>query len=157
MAYQKLQVERALEVIPSDTIDIPAVSGPAVDSTMTQPPILQRTIIDATQDFTAIVGLIGSPVIIGTSIARVESVNSAATLTLDAPIAGAAAVGYKIYVGATNPGCVLYSGTGGDIRVLTSSGADLTFVGTAPGAFIPVQVKRVFDTGTDAESILALW
>ncbi len=157
MAYQKLQVERALEVIPSDTIDIPAVSGPAVDSTMTQPPILQRTIIDATQDFTAIVGLIGSPVIIGTSIARVESVNSAATLTLDAPIAGAAAVGYKIYVGATNPGCVLYTGAGGDIKVLTAGNDEVTFTGTAAGAFIPVQVKRVFATPAPPAGIIALW
>ncbi len=157
MAYQKLQVGTGIAVIPSDTIDIPAVSGPVVDSTMTQIPPTTSTIVDSAQDFTTIVGLVGSPVIVGTGIARVASVASATSITLDAAIAGAAAVGYKIYVGATNPGCVLYSGTGGDIRVLTSSGADLTFVGTAPGAFIPVQVKRVFDTGTDAESILALW
>lgn len=157
MAYQKLQVGTGIAVIPSDTIDIPAVSGPVVDSTMSQIPPDTSTIVDSTQDFTAIVGLVGSPVIVGTSIARVASVGGPTQITLDDAIAGAAAVGYKIYVGATNPGCVLYSGTGGDIRVLTSSGADLTFVGTAPGAFIPVQVKRVFDTGTDAESILALW
>lgn len=157
MAYQKLQVGTGIAVIPSDTIDIPAVSGPVVDSTMSQIPPTTSTIVDSAQDFTTIVGLVGSPVIVGTGIARVASVASATSITLDAAIAGAAAVGYKIYVGATNPGCVLYSGTGGDIRVLTSSGADLTFVGTAPGAFIPVQVKRVFDTGTDAESILALW
>ncbi len=157
MAYQKLQTGTGIAVIPSDTIDIPAVSGPVVDSTMTQNPPGLTTIVDDTQDFTAIVGLVGSPVIVGTSIARVASVNGATNITLDAGIAGTTAVGYKIFVGATNPGCVLYSGTGGDIRVLTSSGADLLFVGTAPGAFIPVQVKRVFATGTDAISIVALW
>jgi len=157
MAYQKLQVGTGIAVIPSDTIDIPAVSGPVVDSTMSQAPSSTTVLVDDTQDFTAIVGLVGSPVIVGTGIARVASVTSATSITLDDAIAGAAAVGYKIYVGATNPGCVLYSGSGGDIRVLTSSGADLLFVGTAPGAFIPVQVKRVFATGTDATSIIALW
>ena len=157
MAYQKLQVGTGIVVVPSDTIDIPAVSGPVVDSTMSQIPPTTSTVVDSTQDFTAIQGLVGSPVVIGTSIARVATVVDATSITLDAAIAGTAQVGYKIYVKDSNPGCVLYSGTGGDIRVLTSSGADLTFVGTAPGAFIPVQVKRVFDTGTDAESILALW
>ncbi len=157
MAYQKLQVGTGIAVIPNDTIDIPAVSGPAVDSTMSQTPPSTSTIVDATQDFTTIVGLVGSPVIVGTSIARVASVANATTIALDSAIAGAAIAGYKVYVGATNPGCVLYTGSGGDIRVLTSSGADLTFTGTVAGTFLPVQVKRVFDTDTDATDIIALW
>ena len=157
MAYQKLQVGTGIAVIPSDTIDIPAVSGPVVDSTMTQVPPTTSIIVDSTQDFTAIQGLVGSTVLVGSSIARVSAVNGATQITLDAAISGTSAVGYKIYVKASNPGCVLYSGSGGDIRVLTSSGADLTFVGTAAGAFLPVQVKRVFSTGTAATDILALW
>lgn len=157
MAYQKLQVGTGIAVIPSDTIDIPAVSGPVVDSTMTQVPPTTSIIVDSTQDFTAIQGLVGSTVIVGSSIARVSAVNGATQITLDAAISGTSAVGYKIYVKDSNPGCVLYSGSGGDIRVLTSSGADLTFVGTAAGAFLPVQVKRVFSTGTAATDILALW
>ena len=157
MAYQKLQVGTGIAVIPSDTIDIPAVSGPVVDSEMTQAPPTTTLIVDSTQDFTAIQGLVGSTVIVGTGIARVSAVGSATQITLDAPIAGNVAVGYKIYVNDSNPGCVLYSGSGGDIRVLTSSGADLTFTGIAAGAFMPVQVKRVFSTGTTATDILALW
>ena len=157
MAYQKLQVGTGIAVIPSDTIDIPAVSGPVVDSTMSQIPPDTSTIVDDTQDFTAIVGLVGSPVIVGTSIARVASVGGPTQITLDAAIAGAAAVGYKIYVGATNPGCVLYVGNTGNLRVLTTSGADLTFVGIPAGAFVPVQVKRVFATNTTATDIVALW
>jgi len=156
MAYQKLQVERALEVIPSDTIDIPAVSGPVVDSTMTQIPPTTSTIVDGTQDFTAIVGLVGSPVIVGTSIARVVSASDT-TITLDAPIAGTVAVGYKVFVGATNPGCVLYSGAGGDIKVLTAGNDEVTFTGVAAGAFIPVQVKRVFANPAPPAGIIALW
>ena len=157
MAYQKLQVGTGIAVIPSDTIDIPAVSGPVVDSTMTQAPPTTTVIVDSTQDFTSIQGLVGSTVVRGNGIARVASVSNATTITLDAAIAGTAAAPYQIYVKDSNPGCVLYSGSGGDIRVLTSSGADLTFVGTAAGAFLPVQVKRVFSTGTDATDILALW
>lgn len=157
MAYQKLQVGTGIAVIPSDTIDIPAVSGPVVDSTMSQIPPDTSTIVDATQDFTAIVGLVGSPVIVGTSIARVASVGGPTQITLDDAIAGAAAVGYKIYVGATNPGCVLYVGNTGNLRVLTTSNADLTFVGIPAGSFVPVQVKRVFATDTTATDIIALW
>lgn len=157
MAYQKLQVGTGIAVIPSDTIDIPAVSGPVVDSTMTQNPPTESTILDDTQDFTTIVGLVGSPVIVGTGIARVAGVASATSITLDAAIAGAAAVGYKIYVGATNPGCVLYVGNTGNLRVLTTSNADLTFVGIPAGSFVPVQVKRVFSTDTTATDIIALW
>ena len=157
MAYQKLQVGTGIAVIPSDTIDIPAVSGPVVDSTMSQTPPSESTIVDATQDFTAIVGLVGSPVIVGTSIARVASVANATTIALDAAIAGTAIAGYKIYVGATNPGCVLYVGNTGNLRVLTTSNADLTFVGIPAGSFVPVQVKRVFATDTTATDIIALW
>ena len=56
-----------------------------------------------------------------------------------------------------NLGCVLYVGTAGDIRVLTVGGDTVTFVGINTGAFIPVQVKRVYSTGTSASNILALW
>jgi len=157
MAYQKLQVGTGIAVVPSDTIDIPAVSGPVVDSTMTQVPPTTSIIVDSTQDFTAIQGLVGSTVIVGSSIARVASVPSATQITLDAAIAGTSAVGHKIYVKDSNPGCVLYVGGAGDVRVLTSSGADLTFVGIAAGTFMPVQVKRVYATDTTATDIVALW
>ena len=157
MAYQKLQVGTGIAVVPSDTIDIPAVSGPVVDSTMSQVPPTTSTVVDATQDFTASQGLVGSTIVIGTSIARVASVASATSITLDAAIAGTAVAGYKIYVKDINPGCVLYVGGAGNVRVLTSSGADLTFVGIAAGTFMPVQVKRVYATDTTATDIVALW
>lgn len=157
MAYQKLQVGTGIAVIPSDTIDIPAVSGPVVDSTMTQAPPTTSTIVDSTQDFTAIQGLVGSVVVRGNGIARVAAVAGATQITLDAAIAGTSAEPYQIYVKDSNPGCVLYVGGAGDVRVLTSSGADLTFVGVAAGTFMPVQVKRVFSTNTTATDIVALW
>lgn len=85
MAYQKLQAGRALTIVPSDTVNIPDVSG------------------------------------------------------------------------GTNNGCVLYVGTAGNLRVLTVGGDDVTFIGINTGAFIPVQVLRVFATGTTAANIIALW
>jgi hypothetical protein len=59
--------------------------------------------------------------------------------------------------GIGNNGCVLYVGGSGDVRVLTAGGDDVTFVGINGGTFVPVQVLRVWATGTTATSIIALW
>jgi len=56
-----------------------------------------------------------------------------------------------------NTGCVLYVGSGGDVRVLTAGGDDVVFVGVASGTFLPVNVLRVFSTNTGASQIIALW
>jgi len=85
MAYQKLQVGRAAAVTPSDTVNIPSVSG------------------------------------------------------------------------GDNNGCVLYVGGAGNLKVKTVGGDEVTFVGVNTGTFLPVQVVRVFSTGTSATNILALW
>ena len=88
MAYQKLQVQRAAAVTPSDTVNIPYVGG---DGTTPNWP------------------------------------------------------------------CVLYIGTGGNLRVMTEGGDDVTFSNVAAGAFLPVNVVRVYATNTTASNILALW
>jgi hypothetical protein len=85
MSYQKLQAGRAAAVTPSDTVNIPAVTG------------------------------------------------------------------------GTNNGCVLYVGGDGDLKVTTIGGDDVTFVGVLAGTFLPVQVLRVWSTGTTATDIVALW
>ena len=85
MAYQKLQVGRAASVTPSDTANIPSVSG------------------------------------------------------------------------GTNNGCVLYVGSAGNLRVQTVGGDDVTFNNINTGAFIPVQIVRVYATATTASNRLALW
>jgi hypothetical protein len=84
--YQKLQVGRAAAVTPSNTVDIPSITG-----------------------------------------------------------------------GTSNNGCVLYVGGAGNLRVDTVGGDDVTFTGVLAGSFIPVQVTRVYATGTTATSIVALW
>jgi hypothetical protein len=59
--------------------------------------------------------------------------------------------------GEGNNGCVLYVGGFGDIKVDTVGGDLITFVGVNGGTFFPVQVLRVYATGTTATDIIALW
>jgi hypothetical protein len=59
--------------------------------------------------------------------------------------------------GSGNNGCVLYVGGAGDVKVLTVGGNEVTLVGIAAGTFIPIQVLRVFATGTTATNIVAIW
>ena len=59
--------------------------------------------------------------------------------------------------GGANNGCVLYVGTGGDLKVLTVGGDEVILSNIQDGTFLPVQVLRVFATGTTATSIVALW
>ena len=42
----------------------------------------------------------------------------------------------------------IFSGSGGSVKVTTAQGTDVTFTGLAPGSIIPVQVIRVWSTGT---------
>jgi hypothetical protein len=56
-----------------------------------------------------------------------------------------------------NSGCVLYVGTGGNVRVLTVGGDDVVFTNVQDGSFLPIQVLRVFATNTTASNIVALW
>jgi len=153
MAYQKLQVERALTVVPSDTINIPNVAGPSVSGTTDG--AVPSKLVDSTAAFTSsLVGFIVYNTTDGTS-AVVRSVDSATVLTISANIM-AAAEDYVLYAD-DNQGCVLYAGNTGNVRVLTAGNDDVTFVGIPAGSFVPVQVKRVFATDTTATDIVALW
>ena len=153
MAYQKLQVERALTVINSNSINIPNVAGPSVSGTIDG--AIPSKLVDSTAAFTfSLVGFIVYNTTDGTS-AVVRSVDSPTVLTISDNIM-AASEDYVLYAD-DNQGCVLYAGSGGNIRVLTAGGDDVTFVGVAPGAFVPVQVKRVFASDTGPTDIVALW
>lgn len=59
--------------------------------------------------------------------------------------------------GSVNYGNVLFVGTGGNLRVLTIGGDDVTFNNIQDGSFLPLQVTRVYATGTTASQIIALW
>jgi len=59
--------------------------------------------------------------------------------------------------GSGNNGCVLYVGGVGNLKVLTVGGNEVTFTNVPTGTFVPVQVLRVFATGTTATNIVAIW
>ena len=154
MAYQKLQTERALAVIPSDTINIPNVAGPAASGT-TDGAAVTNKLVDSDANFTfAMLNYIVYNTTDSTG-AQVTAVDDANTLTLSADIMDTGEA-YTVY-SDNNVGCVLYSGAGGDIKVRTAGGDDVTLSGTAAGAFLPLQVVRVFATPAPPAGIIAMW
>jgi len=50
----------------------------------------------------------------------------------------------------------LFIGTGGNVRVTTVNGHDVTFLNVASGTVLPVTVKRVWSTSTTAGNIIGL-
>jgi len=163
MAYQKLQVGLAADVIPSDTIDIPLESSENLTGVTTATAVSKLD--DTNIDFTVIQGLHAGAIVVNTdtqTIATVTAIDSATVLSLSADIFVAPGFGenYIIYL---NPqanhgvGAILYVGAAGDVKVKTTSGSVVTYVGINAGTFMPVQVTQVFATGTTATSIIANW
>lgn len=52
---------------------------------------------------------------------------------------------------------VIYVGVTGDVKVTTAQGDDTVFVAVPAGVVIPVQVIRVWATGTNATSLLRIY
>jgi len=52
---------------------------------------------------------------------------------------------------------VLFVGTGGNVKVRTRGGSDITFNNVADASFIPVVATMVYSTGTTASDILILY
>ena len=48
-------------------------------------------------------------------------------------------------------------GVGGNVKVLTAGGDEVTFQNLNNGQFVPVQVVKVFATDTTATGLIALW
>ena len=92
------------------------------------------------------------------AIATVTERDSASVLSLSADIFTGTPENYSIYPD-DNPGCVLYIGGAGNIKVLTAGNDEIIFTGVLQGTYLPVQVKKVFATGTTvaANVINALW
>lgn len=154
MAYQKLQASRALEVLLSDTIDIPNPAMLAVDSTTTGSGVAK--LIDSEGDFIN-KGIKAGDIIYsqGNVLSEVFSVDSATELTVTVAIGPSRT--YKIYSQVTpQNGCILYVGLTGDLKVNTAAGDTVTFKDVQAGSFIPVQVTRAWATSS-ASDIVALW
>jgi hypothetical protein len=54
-------------------------------------------------------------------------------------------------------GVCLYVGTGGDITVTMLSGQVVTFSNVPNGSFMPIQIKKLWSSGTGASNILGLY
>jgi len=155
MAYQKLQVSRALVVIPSDTVDIPFPGALMISSTTTGVPAALN-VVDLGGDFINKGVRPGDIIYSGTTIAAtVVTVDSATELTATAAVPNA--TDYKIYKAGANEGCVLYVGTGGNVDLITAGGDTVLYTGVPTRMFMPVQVKRVKASLTGASTIIAQW
>jgi hypothetical protein len=157
MAYQKLQVSRALQVIKSDNASIPY---PSVVETGTNSTIVVGALEDLSATFVTNNVQVGDVVYNTTTgtAATVTRILDNTRLFLNADIFLAAGNSYIIYTqNIKAEGCVIYVGTGGNLHVLTHGGDDVVFSNVLGGTFIPVQVLKVFSTGTSAANIVALW
>ena len=162
MANVRIQPSRALAVYKSDNADIPY---PAVATSGTTTANGASQLIDAGKNFPALQIYPGN-IVYNTATgasATITDVSPATPtiLTLNANIFTAFPEAYVIYqsspmAGGQNTGCVLYVGTGGDVEVTTAGNDKVTFVDVQNGSFLPVQVVKVWNTGTSAD-ILALW
>lgn len=167
MAYQKLQAGKAWEVNRSDNTVIPDVGLGVATGTTTSGSATQLidaarigsdTAVQATLNFiTAGVraGMIAVNTTDGTQ-SEITAVVNGTTLTVAQNIFATTLQNYAIYGGEQN-GAVLYIGGAGNLKVTTVAGDDVTFQGISAGSFFPVQVKKVWLTGTTASQIIALW
>ncbi len=155
MAYQKLQGYRAWSVNKSDNTDIPniGIEGPSGTTTSAA----TKQLIDSNANFTAETVQTGMIVVNTTDGTQttVLSIENATTLNVTDDIM-ANAEAYQLYDG-NQEGAVLYIGTAGNLKVTTAGGDEITFQGVNTGTFFPVNVVKVFATGTSADNIIALW
>jgi len=163
MPNLKLQVSRALSVIPSQNTNIPM---PNVIVTSTATATTANKLVDSTKNFSSS-GVNPLNIQIGDTVynttsslaATVTNVDSATqlSLNLDIMVSGDS---YILYSGTNMAGsiepCVLYVGVGGDLEVTTAGGDLVTFIGISSGTFLPIHVIKV-NTGTTATDIIALW
>ncbi len=158
MPNLKLQVSRALNVIPSVNTNIPM---PNVIVTSAATSTTANKLVDSTKNFITLGVKVGDIIYntTGNSAATITNVDSATQLSLNANIM-TSGDNYTLYLGTNIAGaiepCVLYVGVGGNLNVTTAGGDVVNFVGIAAGTFLPVQVIRVNSVVT-ATDIIALW
>ena len=168
MPNLKLQVSRALYVIPSDNTNIP-MPNTVVPFSSTTGALTTNKLIDSTKNFSS-VGANKLNVQVGdivynfssapTSAAKVVKVDSATQLTLNADIFTVLGSSYTLYSGTNIAGsiepCVLYIGTGGDLDIITAGGDQVLLINVPSGTFLPIQVTKVRQYSS-ASDIVALW
>jgi hypothetical protein len=159
MKFLKTHYGRAINVIPSDTVNIPNPAGLGMTGTTTDE--VTNQLRDGNGNFTT--NLLGSIVVNTTdnTIANVIGFINSEILLLDADIF-ATGEGYAIYNSDNNQGCALYieKQEPNELKVLTVGGDIITFskCGDVNASMIlPVNVLRVFNDGTNVSGLIALW
>jgi len=157
MPYQKLQTSNAAIAYTSDTEDTINVRQ-VIQSGSLNAGTTGTTIIDSTGTFVTSGVKRGDLVVNVTDgvASRVLSVTNETELEVLTTGLFVSSDNYEIWQ-KTTEASVLYVGVGGDVKVRTAGGDDTTFIGVPSGSFMPVQVSRVYTTGTSATNILALW
>ncbi len=56
-----------------------------------------------------------------------------------------------------NPSVLYIGGSAGNVKVTTTNGDEVVFGNIQPGTVLPVQVVRVWATGTTATAIVAIY
>jgi hypothetical protein len=176
MAYQKLQPERAIEVI-NDNVNpifrptcLVLSSNTGVEH---DPPTSDQTGILTDPNASFLTTLkVGDVVRNASTFARqgiVTAINSDTEAAIQITSGQNPNVAllkdgtsYRVYrpsVEAPQRGCILYIGSAGNLDVETAGGDRIVFKGVLGGSYTPVQVVRLFSTGTtvNAGNIIALW
>jgi hypothetical protein len=160
MKFLKTHYGRAINVIPSDTVNIPNPAG--LGMTGTADSSGTDKLRDSTNPFTT--NLLGGIVINTTdnTIANIIGFVDSGQLILDADIFTAGTEGYAIYNSDNNQGCSIYipAQEPVKIRVLTVGGDIITFQSCGDAnasSILPVNVLRVFSEDTVLIQLIALW
>ena len=156
MAYQKLQVGRAIPVLTNNSYNFPNPALKKVQSIITGG--ASNQIVDSAVDFIALGVQIGDLVWEMDNVAYsvVTAVTDAHTLEVADNINGGAGDGYSLFAYNQYESAVLYVGTGGLVEVETVGGDVVNFNNVNSGQFLPVQVLKV-RASTSAADIIALW
>ena len=163
MSVFKTTFSRALAVIPSDNANVPY---PAPSASGTNTSVAVGALVDSAATFNTKNVKTGDIVYNTTdgTAATVISVVSQTQLLLNADIFTATSKAYVVYAASPqtsngNPGCFLYVGGAGNVKVTTIGQDVVTFTAVPVGTVLPVQVVKVHGSGsgTTATLINALW
>jgi len=161
MKFLKTHYGRAINVIPSDTVNIPNPAGLGMTGEVSGTGDVAKLVVDEANFTTNLLGAI----VVNTTdntIANVIGFESSNILLLDEIIFPSGSPNYAIYNSDNNQGCAIYipAQAPNDLTVLTVGGDVIKFksCGDSNSSIIlPVNVLKVFDTGTELTSIIALW
>lgn len=163
MAIQNLQASSAIEVIPSDTINIPNPAAEVASGTTTSLGSGANDLIDSAATFTDGSVKVGDIVYDNTNLVidTVAAIVDDNNITLTSGTAVANSASYTIYDHTAKSNPSLYIGVAGDISVeMAGTGSAKVFKGVAAGSTLPINVTRVNATGTTtivAGDIIALF